>query len=201
MYTIFFIELNIRENKTLIEFLGVLFYGPPGTGKTLMARALASECSQDGRKVAFFMRKGADCLSKWIGESERQLRLLFDQAYTMRPSIIFFDEIDGLAPVRSSRNDQIHSSIVSTLLALMDGLDNRGEIIVIGATNRIENIDPALRRPGRFDRELRFGLPTRDSRKDILSLHTNAWNPPIEPTLVDLLADKSIGYSGADLKG
>ena len=119
----------------------------------------------------------------------------------MRPSIIFFDEIDGLAPVRSSRNDQIHSSIVSTLLALMDGLDNRGEIIVIGATNRIENIDPALRRPGRFDRELRFGLPTRDSRKDILSLHTNAWNPPIEPTLVDLLADKSIGYSGADLKG
>ena len=166
-----------------------------------MARALASECSQDGRKVAFFMRKGADCLSKWIGESERQLRLLFDQAYTMRPSIIFFDEIDGLAPVRSSRNDQIHSSIVSTLLALMDGLDNRGEIIVIGATNRIENIDPALRRPGRFDRELRFGLPTRDSRKDILSLHTNAWNPPIEPTLGDLLADKSIGYSGADLKG
>ena len=140
----------------MIYFLGVLFYGPPGTGKTLMARALASECSQDGRKVAFFMRKGADCLSKWIGESERQLRLLFDQAYTMRPSIIFFDEIDGLAPVRSSRNDQIHSSIVSTLLALMDGLDNRGEIIVIGATNRIENIDPALRRPGRFDRELRF---------------------------------------------
>ena len=116
---------------------GVLFYGPPGTGKTLIARALASECSSEGRKVAFFMRKGADCLSKWIGESERQLRLLFDQAYLMRPSIIFFDEIDGLAPVRSSRNDQIHSSIVSTLLALMDGLDNRGEIIVIGATNRI----------------------------------------------------------------
>ena len=116
---------------------GVLFYGPPGTGKTLIARALASECSREGRKVAFFMRKGADCLSKWIGESERQLRLLFDQAYLMRPSIIFFDEIDGLAPVRSSRNDQIHSSIVSTLLALMDGLDNRGEIIVIGATNRI----------------------------------------------------------------
>ena len=121
---------------------GVLFYGPPGTGKTLIARALASECSSEGRKVAFFMRKGADCLSKWIGESERQLRLLFDQAYLMRPSIIFFDEIDGLAPVRSSRNDQIHSSIVSTLLALMDGLDNRGEIIVIGATNRIGNSMP-----------------------------------------------------------
>ena len=149
LYPEIFTKFNIIPPR------GVLFYGPPGTGKTLMARALASECSQDGRKVAFFMRKGADCLSKWIGESERQLRLLFDQAYVMRPSIIFFDEIDGLAPVRSSRNDQIHSSIVSTLLALMDGLDNRGEIIVIGATNRIENIDPALRRPGRFDRELR----------------------------------------------
>ena len=129
---------------------GVLFYGPPGTGKTLLARALACECSTENRKVAFFMRKGADCLSKWIGESERQLRLLFDQAYQMQPSIIFFDEIDGLAPVRSSRQDQIHSSIVSTLLALMDGLDSRGEVVLIGATNRLENIDPALRRPGRY---------------------------------------------------
>ena len=137
---------------------GVLFYGPPGCGKTLVARALANECSKGGKKVAFFMRKGADCLSKWVGESERQLRLLFDQvlycvwasstpsllppsllppsllphslnltssslclsqAYQLRPSIIFFDEIDGLAPVRSTRQDQIHSSIVSTLLALM----------------------------------------------------------------------------------
>ncbi|KAG1677087.1 ATPase family AAA domain-containing protein 2B [Nymphon striatum] len=139
---------------------GVLFYGPPGTGKTLLARALANECSNDNQKVSFFMRKGADCLSKWVGESERQLRLLFDQAYAMRPSIIFFDEIDGLAPVRSSRQDQIHSSIVSTLLALMDGLDNRGEVVVIGATNRIDAIDPALRRPGRFDREFHFPLPT-----------------------------------------
>nr|XP_023422111.1 ATPase family AAA domain-containing protein 2B [Cavia porcellus] len=138
---------------------GCLFYGPPGTGKTLVARALANECSQGDKKVAFFMRKGADCLSKWVGESERQLRLLFDQAYLMRPSIIFFDEIDGLAPVRSSRQDQIHSSIVSTLLALMDGLDNRGEIVVIGATNRLDSIDPALRRPGRFDREFLFNLP------------------------------------------
>ena len=87
-----------------------------GTGKTLVARCLANECSQKDRRVAFFMRKGADCLSKWVGESERQLRLLFDQAFQMRPSIIFFDEIDGLAPVRSTRQDQIHSSIVSTLL-------------------------------------------------------------------------------------
>ncbi|ELW49085.1 ATPase family AAA domain-containing protein 2 [Tupaia chinensis] len=141
---------------------GCLFYGPPGTGKTLVARALANECTQGDKRVAFFMRKGADCLSKWVGESERQLRLLFDQAYQMRPSIIFFDEIDGLAPVRSSRQDQIHSSIVSTLLALMDGLDSRGEIVVIGATNRLDSIDPALRRPGRFDREFLFSLPDKD---------------------------------------
>ena len=100
------------------------------------------------------MRKGADCLSKWVGEAERQLRLLFEQARRYQPSIIFFDEIDGLTPVRSSKQDQIHSSIVSTLLALMDGLDNRGQVIVIGATNRVDAIDPALRRPGRFDREL-----------------------------------------------
>ncbi|KAH0617456.1 hypothetical protein JD844_015707 [Phrynosoma platyrhinos] len=146
---------------------GCLFYGPPGTGKTLVARALANECSHSDRRIAFFMRKGADCLSKWVGESERQLRLLFDQAFQMRPSIIFFDEIDGLAPVRSSRQDQIHSSIVSTLLALMDGLDSRGEIVVIGATNRLDSIDPALRRPGRFDREFLFTLPDKDSDGDL----------------------------------
>ena len=180
---------------------GVLFYGPPGTGKTLLARALASECSSENKKVAFFMRKGADCLSKWIGESERQLRMLFDQAYQMRPSIIFFDEIDGLAPVRSSRQDQIHSSIVSTLLALMDGLDNRGEIVIIGATNRIENIDPALRRPGRFDREFRFYLPDRKTRKEIIKLHTKTWDPPISEPLLNTLGTRTIGYCGADLKG
>jgi len=109
---------------------------PPGTGKTLLARALASTCSKGGQHVSFFMRKGADCLSKWVGEAERQLRLLFEQARRCQPSIIFFDEIDGLAPVRSSKQDQIHASIVSTLLALMDGLDDRGQVIVIGATNR-----------------------------------------------------------------
>ncbi|XP_063735979.1 ATPase family AAA domain-containing protein 2-like isoform X2 [Eleginops maclovinus] len=179
---------------------GCLFYGPPGTGKTLVARALANECSQGDKKVSFFMRKGADCLSKWVGESERQLRLLFDQAYQMRPSIIFFDEIDGLAPVRSSRQDQIHSSIVSTLLALMDGLDARGEVVVIGATNRLDSIDPALRRPGRFDREFLFGLPDREARKDILKIHTRLWTPPPCDTFLEELADKCVGYCGADIK-
>lgn len=100
------------------------------------------------------------------------LRLLFDQAHAMRPSIIFFDEIDGLAPVRTSRSEQSYSSIVSTLLALMDGLDSRGDIVIIGATNRLDNIDPALRRPGRFDREFLFPLPSKDARRDILSIHT-----------------------------
>jgi SpoVK/Ycf46/Vps4 family AAA+-type ATPase len=107
----------------------VLFHGAPGTGKTLLARALANSCSVHGQqRVAFFMRKGADCLSKWVGEAEKQLRLLFEQATRYQPSIIFFDEIDGLAPVRSSKQDQIHSSIVATLLALMDGLDSRGQV-------------------------------------------------------------------------
>ncbi|XP_070248134.1 ATPase family AAA domain-containing protein 2 isoform X3 [Myotis yumanensis] len=191
---------------------GCLFYGPPGTGKTLVARALANECSQGDKRVAFFMRKGADCLSKWVGESERQLRLLFDQAYQMRPSIIFFDEIDGLAPVRSSRQDQIHSSIVSTLLALMDGLDSRGEIVVIGATNRLDSIDPALRRPGRFDREFLFSLPDKDARKEILKIHTRDWNPKPLDIFLEELAENCFsshpvehstyisGYCGADIK-
>uniref|UniRef100_A0A673G3W1 ATPase family AAA domain-containing protein 2 n=1 Tax=Sinocyclocheilus rhinocerous TaxID=307959 RepID=A0A673G3W1_9TELE len=179
---------------------GCLFYGPPGTGKTLVARALANECSQGDRKVSFFMRKGADCLSKWVGESERQLRLLFDQVTLMRPSIIFFDEIDGLAPVRSSRQDQIHSSIVSTLLALMDGLDSRGEIVVIGATNRLDSIDPALRRPGRFDREFLFNLPDKKARKHILEIHTRDWSPKLAEPFIDELAEKCVGYCGADIK-
>ncbi|XP_078255428.1 ATPase family AAA domain-containing protein 2B isoform X3 [Rhinoraja longicauda] len=179
---------------------GCLFYGPPGTGKTLVARALANECSVGDKKVSFFMRKGADCLSKWVGESERQLRLLFDQAYLMRPSIIFFDEIDGLAPVRSSRQDQIHSSIVSTLLALMDGLDNRGEIVIIGATNRLDSIDPALRRPGRFDREFLFNLPDKKARKHIFQIHTRDWNPKPLQSFLEELADKCVGYCGADIK-
>jgi SpoVK/Ycf46/Vps4 family AAA+-type ATPase len=174
---------------------GVLFCGPPGTGKTLTARALASQCSSDdgsGRKVAFFMRKGADCLSKWVGEAERQLRLLFEQAYAQQPSIIFFDEIDGLAPVRSARQDQVHASIVSTLLALMDGLDARGQVIVIGATNRVDSIDPALRRPGRFDRELTFALPSLNARQAILQINTRAWQPPPAPRFLNALVSEQV---------
>ncbi|XP_027757727.1 ATPase family AAA domain-containing protein 2-like isoform X1 [Empidonax traillii] len=179
---------------------GCLFYGPPGTGKTLLARALANECSQGDMRVTFFMRKGAECLSKWIGESERQLRLLFEQAYQMRPSIIFFDEIDALAPVRSGKQDQVHSSIVGTLLTLMDGLDSRGEIVVIGATNRLDSIDPALRRPGRFEREFRFNLPNKEARKEIFKIHTRDWNPKPSDNLLEELAEECVGYCGADIK-
>ncbi|XP_051811082.1 ATPase family AAA domain-containing protein 2-like isoform X2 [Acanthochromis polyacanthus] len=195
-----FLYPEVFDNFKIQPPRGCLFYGPPGTGKTLVARALANECSHGNRKVTFFMRKGADCLSKWVGESERQLRLLFEQAYQMRPSIIFFDEIDGLAPVRSSRQDQIHSSIVSTLLALMDGLDSRGEVVVIGATNRLDSIDPALRRPGRFDREFLFGLPDKESRKEILKVHTWQWKPPPSEDFLEELAEKCVGYCGADIR-
>jgi ATPase family AAA domain-containing protein 2 len=177
---------------------GVLFHGPPGTGKTLLARALAASVGSGGRKITFYMRKGADALSKWVGEAERQLRLLFEEARKTQPSIIFFDEIDGLAPVRSSKQEQIHASIVSTLLALMDGMDGRGQVIVIGATNRPDNIDPALRRPGRFDREFYFPLPDFDGRLSILNIHTRDWG--IDEAFKESLAHATKGYGGADLR-
>ncbi|KAI9882865.1 MAG: hypothetical protein M1823_005384 [Watsoniomyces obsoletus] len=179
---------------------GVLFHGPPGTGKTLLARALAATVSSEGRKITFYMRKGADTLSKWVGEAERQLRQLFEEARANQPSIIFFDEIDGLAPVRSSKQEQIHASIVSTLLALMDGMDGRGQVIVIGATNRPDSIDPALRRPGRFDREFFFPLPGKDARRSILDIHTKEWQPELTSAFKDQLADLTKGYGGADLR-
>lgn len=191
---------EIFAAKNMTPPRGVLFYGPPGTGKTLMARALAASCSSESRKVTFYMRKGADCLSKWVGEAERQLRLLFEEAKNNQPSIIFFDEIDGLAPVRSSKQEQIHASIVSTLLALMDGMDGRGQVVVIGATNRPDAIDPALRRPGRFDREFYFPLPSTEARRKIIDIHTKGWEPPLESAFKDQLAELTKGYGGADLR-
>jgi ATP-dependent 26S proteasome regulatory subunit len=153
--------------------------------------------------LAFFMRKGADCLSKWVGEAERQLRLLFEEAKNSQPSIIFFDEIDGLAPVRSSKQDQIHASIVSTLLALMDGMDGRGQVVVIGATNRPDAIDPALRRPGRFDREFYFPLPNQDARERIIRIMTKkwaGWEDGKGEQNAKGLAKLTKGYGGADLR-
>lgn len=194
LYPDFFASYHITPPR------GVLLCGPPGTGKTLIARALACAASKAGQKVSFYMRKGADVLSKWVGEAERQLKMLFEEAQRNQPSIIFFDEIDGLAPVRSSKQEQIHNSIVSTLLALMDGLDSRGQVVLIGATNRIDAIDGALRRPGRFDREFTFPLPGFDARAEILDIHTRKWKrPPIKELKLELAAS-CVGYCGADLK-
>ena len=200
MVTLPLLYPELYQNFNISPPRGVLFHGPPGTGKTLMARALAATCSTSTRKITFFMRKGADALSKWVGEAERQLRLLFEEAKKQQPSIIFFDEIDGLAPVRSSKQEQIHASIVSTLLALMDGMDNRGPVIVIGATNRPDSIDPALRRPGRFDREFYFPLPDEKARAQILRIQTKKWNPPLSDEFINKVAGLTKGYGGADLR-
>ncbi|KAJ3549156.1 hypothetical protein NMY22_g990 [Coprinellus aureogranulatus] len=190
---------------------GVLIRGPPATGKTLLARALAASSRSGGRHISFFMRKGADCSPKWVGEAVRQLRLLFEEARNSRPSIIFFDEIDGLAPARSSRRDQIHASIVSTLLALMGDMDGRRQVIVTGATNRPDAVDPALRRPGRFDGEFYIGLPRLEAREKILGIMTKKWenwNPEEEGEKgervrerLEGLAGVTKGYGGAELRG
>ncbi|XP_074311123.1 uncharacterized protein LOC141646995 [Silene latifolia] len=179
---------------------GVLLHGYPGTGKTLVVRALIGSCARGDKRIAYFARKGADCLGKYVGDAERQLRLLFQVAEKSQPSIIFFDEIDGLAPVRTRQQDQTHSSVVSTLLALMDGLKSRGSVIVIGATNRPDSVDPALRRPGRFDREIYFPLPSVKDRAAILALHTRKWPKPVSGPLLEWVSTKTIGFAGADLQ-
>lgn len=179
---------------------GVLLHGYPGTGKTLVVRALIGSCARGDRRIAYFARKGADCLGKYVGDAERQLRLLFQVAEKSQPSIIFFDEIDGLAPSRTRQQDQTHNSVVSTLLALLDGLKSRGSVVVIGATNRPDAIDPALRRPGRFDREIYFPLPSAKDREAILSLHTQKWPTPVAGSLLKLIARRTVGFAGADLQ-
>ncbi|KAJ6724260.1 P-LOOP CONTAINING NUCLEOSIDE TRIPHOSPHATE HYDROLASES SUPERFAMILY PROTEIN [Salix viminalis] len=171
-----------------------------GSGKTLVVRALIGSCARGDKRIAYFARKGADCLGKYVGDAERQLRLLFQVAERCQPSIIFFDEIDGLAPCRTRQQDQTHSSVVSTLLALMDGLKSRGSVIVIGATNRPEAVDPALRRPGRFDREIYFPLPSAGDRAAILSLHTRSWPKPVTGSLLKWIARRTVGFAGADLQ-
>ncbi|MQM03807.1 hypothetical protein Taro_036590 [Colocasia esculenta] len=179
---------------------GVLLHGYPGTGKTLVVRALIGECARGDKQIAYFARKGADCLGKYVGDAERQLRLLFQVAERCQPSIIFFDEIDGLAPCRSKQQDQTHNSVVSTLLSLLDGLKSRGSVVVIGATNRPDAVDPALRRPGRFDREIYFPLPSVKDRSAILSLQTKNWPKPLSGRALSWIANQTAGYAGADLQ-
>lgn len=182
---------------------GILFHGVPGTGKTLAARALAGACARHSPvPVTFFARKGADCLGKFVGEAERTLRLMFQEASTRAPAIIFLDEIDALVPARgrgAGHQDQIHASVVSTLLTLMDGMADRGNVVVIASTNRPDDIDPALRRPGRFDREVYFGLPQAVQREAILKAHTRRWDPVPRAEVIKKLASVTDGYAGADL--
>nr|GMC70222.1 ATPase family aaa domain-containing protein [Ipomoea batatas] len=194
LYPEFFSSLGLTPPR------GVLLHGYPGTGKTLVVRALIGSCARGDKRIAYFARKGADCLGKYVGDAERQLRLLFQVAEKSQPSIIFFDEIDGLAPCRTRQQDQTHSSVVSTLLALMDGLKSRGSVVVIGATNRPDAVDPALRRPGRFDREIYFPLPSVKDREAILSLHTKKWPKPVSGPLLKWIAKKTVGFAGADLQ-
>ncbi|MGF3554928.1 MAG: CDC48 family AAA ATPase [Thermoplasmatota archaeon] len=172
---------------------GVLLHGPPGTGKTLIAKAVANESNAN-----FYTINGPEIMSKFYGQSEENLRKIFEEAEKNAPSIIFIDEIDAIAPKRSEVHGEVERRVVSQLLTLMDGLKGRGKLIVIGATNIPDSIDPALRRPGRFDREIVIGAPDRNGRKEILQIHTRGM-PMSKDVNLDDLADITYGYVGADL--
>ncbi|MEM4343247.1 MAG: CDC48 family AAA ATPase, partial [Candidatus Caldarchaeum sp.] len=172
---------------------GVILYGPPGTGKTLIAKAIANETG-----AHFVSINGPEIMSKFYGESEARLREVFQEAEQNSPSIIFIDELDAIAPKRGEVTGEVERRVVSQLLTLMDGLKSRGQVVVIGATNRIEAIDPALRRPGRFDREIRIGVPDRNGRKEILLIHTRRM-PLSDDINLDELAEITHGFVGADI--
>lgn len=172
---------------------GVLLHGPPGTGKTMLAKAVAGETSSN-----FISIGGPEIMSKFYGESEEKLREIFKEAEENAPSIIFIDEIDSIAPKRDEVSGEMERRIVAQLLSLMDGLEARGKVVVIGATNRPNSIDEALRRPGRFDREIEISIPDRDGRLEILQIHTRGM-PLADDVDMDRLADLTHGYAGADL--
>jgi transitional endoplasmic reticulum ATPase len=172
---------------------GVILYGPPGTGKTLIAKAIANETG-----AHFISINGPEIMSKFYGESEARLREVFQEAEQNAPSIVFIDELDAIAPKRGEVTGEVERRVVLQLLTLMDGLKSRGQVVVIGATNRIEAIDPALRRPGRFDREIRIGVPDRNGRREILLIHTRRM-PLAEDVDLDELADITHGFVGADI--
>ena len=181
-----FARLGINPPK------GVLLHGPPGTGKTLIAKAVANEVD-----ATFISISGPEIMSKYKGESEERVREVFEAAQADAPAIIFFDEIDSVAPKREDGGD-VESRVVGQLLSLMDGLNARGEVVVIGATNRVDEIDPALRRGGRFDREIEIGVPGEKGRREILDVHTR--NMPLDDDVrVDRLAERTHGFTGADL--
>ena len=182
-----FQQLGIEPPK------GVLLHGPPGTGKTLMAKAVANEID-----AYFTTISGPEIMSKYYGESEEQLREVFEEAEENSPAIVFIDEIDSIAPKRGETQGDVERRVVAQLLSLMDGLEERGQVIVIGATNRVDAIDPALRRGGRFDREIEIGVPDKEGRKEILQVHTRGM-PLSEEIDIDSYAENTHGFVGADL--
>src|ERR671938_843301 len=173
---------------------GILMYGSPGCGKTLIAKALASESEAN-----FYIINGPEIVNKYYGETEARLRDIFKEAKDTSPSIIFIDEIDAIAPKREEAFGDVEKRVVAQLLALMDGMSDRGQVIVLGATNRSESIDPALRRPGRFDREIEIGVPNAEGRIEILQIHTRGM-PLAEDIDLRQLASELHGYTGADIK-
>jgi len=192
------IELPLRHPE-LFDRLGVeapkgvLLHGPPGTGKTLLAKAVASETNAN-----FISIGGPEIMSKFYGESEERLREIFKQAEENAPSIVFIDEIDSIAPKRDEVMGEMERRVVAQLLALMDGLESRGKVVVIGATNRPNALDPAIRRPGRFDREIEINIPNRNGRLEILQIHTRGM-PLNEDIDLERISDLTHGYAGADL--
>ncbi len=171
---------------------GVILHGPPGTGKTLLAKAVANETEAN-----FILLNGPEIMSKFYGESEKKIRDIFEDAEKNAPSIIFIDEIDAIAPKREDVQGEVERRVVSQLLTMMDGLKSRGRVVVIGATNRVNSLDPALRRPGRFDREVSISAPDKTGRLNILKIHTR--NMPLKGVVLETLAGKTHGFVGADL--
>ena len=182
-----FEKLGIKPPK------GVLFYGPPGTGKTLIAKAVANEVD-----AHFLSLSGPEIMSKFYGDSEKALRDKFHDAEENAPSIIFIDEIDAIAPKREDVQGEVERRIVAQLLALMDGLAGRGQVIVIAATNLPNSIDPALRRGGRFDREIEIGIPDKKGRLEIFQVHTRGV-PLAKDVDIVALAETTFGFVGADI--
>jgi transitional endoplasmic reticulum ATPase len=193
------VELPMRHPEVFARLgiephSGILMYGSPGCGKTLIAKALASESEAN-----FFIINGPEIMNKYYGETEARLRDIFKEARESAPSIIFIDEIDAIAPKREEAFGDVEKRVVAQLLALMDGMSDRGQVIVLGATNRSESLDPALRRPGRFDREIEIGVPNVESRLEILQIHTRGM-PLSEEIDLQELAARLHGYTGADIK-